>query len=431
MSFSVKTKGEQDKNRPDFVKISLVIFKTGYTRVYKVLPITGLWKNWDKEIQSFIPKTADANINNALLSDTLGQYIQQINLWERQGKNWTPKELKAEFSKTQEQLLKEVVPTVEQLFQIKIKELQSKTKVKNGHVLTHSTHAKNHEKVLEYLKQFTKDKYGRNFSNYHFSDLDETFLDDYATYIQSEGIKKGNRNGIRTKLNILYMIVDKARMRGIPGANLEAFDITDDRFQEPETESKALDMSIIRALENLDASLFTETELFYIDIFLFCFYCGGMAPIDSAYLTWSSIDKEKRKITYERIKYPKIARPPFLPRAEKIAEKYKDQCCGDYVLPLFTRTDMTEMQRKSRMNYLSLQVSATLRRAMDVLGVNVDNICWYSARGTYITMMLDRKYDPGIVAQHCGNSVLTIYKNYFKNLKERDIIAELCLEFAA
>lgn len=431
MSFSVKTKGEQDKNRPDFVKISLVIFKTGYTRVYKVLPITGLWKNWDKETQSFIPKTADAHTNNALLSDTLSQYIQQINLWERQGKNWTPKELKSEFSKTKEQLLKEVVPTVEQMFQIKIKELQANTKVKNGHVLTRNGTAKSYEKVLEYLRQFTKDTYGRSFSNYHFSDLDETFMDDYATYIQTEGIKKGNKNGIRTKLNNLWVIVDKARKRGIPGANLESFDITNDRFREEEPSSKALDMSVIRALENLDASLFTETELFFIDIFLFCFYTGGIAPIDAAYLTWSCIDLEKRKVTYERIKYPKIARPPFLPRAEKIAEKYRDKCCGDYVLPLFTRMDMTETQRKSRMNYLSLQVSATLKRAMDVLGITVDNICWYSARGTYITMMLDRKYDPGVVAQHCGNSVLTIYKNYFKNLKERDIITELCLEFAA
>lgn len=431
MSFSVKAKGVQDKDRPDFVKISLVIFKTGYTRVYKVLPITGLWKNWDKATQSFMPKTADANISNALLSETLGRYIQQINLWERQDKNWTPKELKAEFSKTKEQLLKEVVPTVEQMFQIKIQELQTHTRVKNGHLLTSSVYAKTHEKVLEYLKQFTKEKYGRSFSNYHFPDLDETFLDDYATYIQLDGMKKGNKNGIRTKLNVLYKIVQKAQKRGIQGASLEPFEITDDRFNEEEPNSKALDMSVIRALENLDPSLFTETELFYIDIFLFCFYTGGIAPIDAAYLTWNCIDVEKRKVTYERVKYPKIARPPFLPRAQKIAEKYRDRCCGDYVLPLFTRTDMTEMQRKSRMNYLSLQVSATLKRAMDVLGITVDNICWYSARGTYITMMLDRKYDPGIVAQHCGNSVLTIYKNYFKNLKERDIIEELCLEFAA
>lgn len=431
MSFSVKAKGVQDKNRPNFVKISLVIFKTGYDRVYKILPITGRWENWDNSTQRFIPKTADANINNALLSDTLGQYIQQINLWERQGKNWTPKELKVEFSKTKDQLLKEVIPTVEQLFHIRIKELRAKSKVKNGHVLSSNPYASSHENVLKYLHQFTKDKYGRCFSNYHFTELDETFLDDYATYIQAEGIKKGNKNAIRTKLNVLYKIVEKAQKKGIPGANLESFDITSDRFREEEAHSKALDMSVIRALENLDTSLFTETELFHIDMFLFCFYCGGMAPVDAAYLTWSCIDVEKHKMAYERIKYPKIARPPFLPRAQKIAEKYRSKCCGNYVLPLFTNEIMTEMQRKSRMNYLSLHVSATLKRAMDVLGLSVEKISWYSARGTYITMMLDRKYDPGIVAQHCGNSVLTIYKNYFKNLKERDIIEELCFEFAA
>lgn len=428
--FSVNLKGVPDIERPDLVKISLVIYKTGYTRVYKTLPITGSWANWDQATQRFITKTSDAHTNNSLLSDTLSKYIQQANLFEREGKNWTPKDLKAAFTKTRQELLVDVIPTVEQMFQIRIAELHSQKRIKNGHILTRNSYATNHEKALEHLKHFTKKVYNRSFSNFHFPDIDEKFLTDYVFYIEEEALKKGTKGRtLRSKLNILYKIVEKAQKRGISGANLEHFDCTNEKFRVQDSVSRAVDLSVIRALENLDQSLFSETELFCIDMFLFCFYCGGMAPIDAAYLTWSCIDVEKHKICYERIKYPKKARPPFLPPAQKIAEKYRNQCCGDYVLPLFPKINMTEMQIKSRMNYLCLQVNQALRRALEVLGIKED-ICWYSARGTYITMMLDRKYDAGIVAEHCGNSVLTIYKNYFKNLREDDIIAELCKEFA-
>lgn len=429
--FTVNLKGTPDAERPDFVKISLVIYKTGYTRVYKTLPITGLWANWDQATQRFIPKTSDAHTNNSLLSDTLSKYIQQANLYERQGKNWTPKELKAEFSKTRQELLTEVIPTVEQMFHTRIAELRSQKRIKNGHILSRNTYAHDHEKTLEHLKQFTKDVYNKSFTNFRFTDIDEKFLTDYVFYIEEEALKKGTKGRtLRNKLNILYKIVEKAQKRGISGANLEHFTCTNEKFRVQDSVSRAVDLSVIRALENLDQSLFSETELFYIDMFLFCFYCGGMAPIDAAYLTWSCIDVEKHKMCFERIKYPKKARPPFLPRAQKIAEKYRSKCCGDYVLPLFPKTNMTETQIRSRMNYLCLQVNQALRRALEVVGIKED-ICWYSARGTYITMMLERKYDAGIVAEHCGNSVLTIYKNYFKNLREEDIIEELCKEFAA
>lgn len=50
---------------------------------------------------------------------------------------------------------------------------------------------------------------------------------------------------------------------------------------------------------------------------------------------------------------------------------------------------------------------------MNLLGYD-EEITWYSARGTYITMMVDKKYPPGVVAEHSGNSVITIYKFYWK-----------------
>jgi integrase len=429
--FSVLLKGSRDKNRPDFVKITMVIYKPGYPRVPKILPITGLYKNWDQAEQRFKPKTKDASELNSQLADVQNDYIRVANSWEQNNVNWTPKQLSAYYKKPREVMLREtVIPTVEQMFKIKIAELYANKRIKNGHEISSNNYAKIHEKVLEFLKKFTVEKFSRSFSNYHFTDITADFLRQYVMYIEEQGAKKGNKGGLRNKLNVLYMIVDKARRRGVPGADLEQFDCTNDKFRASDSVPKTVDYRVILALENLDRSQITELEAFHIDLFLFCFYCGGMAPVDASYLTWPCVDLMRRKITYERVKYPKKARPPFFPRAEKIAEKYRSQCAGDYVLPIYNRVNMTESQRRSRMGYMDKVVNETLRRVKGIIGYEGE-LFWYSARGTYITFMLERKYDPGVVAEHCGNSVLTIYKNYFKNLKEAEIIAELCEEFAA
>ena len=46
-----------------------------------------------------------------------------------------------------------------------------------------------------------------------------------------------------------------------------------------------------------------------------------------------------------------------------------------------------------------------------------ENITWYSARGSFISKMVDAGNNPYVVAEMAGNSPLTIYKHYYKNTK--------------
>lgn len=101
--------------------------------------------------------------------------------------------------------------------------------------------------------------------------------------------------------------------------------------------------------------------------------------------------------------------------------------CGLRAADLFG-TARYAYPEENRVNHLCGEVNKTLRRIVNLLGYD-EEITWYSARGTYITMMVDKKYPPGVVAEHSGNSVITIYKFYWKNQNESDIIAELCEEF--
>ena len=430
-TFTINLKGEPNKKRPDFVKITMVIYKPPYIRIPKILSITGLYKNWNQETQRFNPKSRNATALNAMLADKILEYDTIGKLWDKEGVKWTPKQLSHYYDKPREIKMREtVIPSVEKVYRAWIEEIRNTMKMKNGHPVSCEPYARSNERILEFLMRFVKEKYDKAFSNIEFTDITEQFLKDFVFFIESEGAKKKNRGGIRGKLHSLYQVVKRAEKKGVPGADIDVFKCTNEKFKELETIPSTIPLYNIRAMENMDRSLISEDESYHLDLFLFCFYCGGIAPIDAAYLTWPCIDLKKRKITYERIKTPKKAKPPFVPRAEKIAEKYRNECYSDFVLPIFSSKHDSHEKKKNRMSYMCGQVNESLRRIVSILGYD-EEITWYSARGTYITMMCEKGYRPEIIAEHSGNSVQTIFKFYFKNLNESDIIAELCKEYDA
>lgn len=328
--FTITLKGKPDKNRPDFAKITMVIYRPGYNRVPKILPVTGLYKHWDQSQQRFKPKTENAAANNALLASTVNKYLQVGNAWDDQQVRWTPKELSHYYDKPREVMLREtVVPTVEQVYRKWIGDIRETKKMKNGHEVPCEAYAKANERILDFLTRFVKEKYDRAFSNLEFTDITEQFLKDYVFYIESEGAKKGNRGGLRGKLHSLYQVVKKAEKKGIPGADVDAFVCTNEKFREQEHEPSTISLTLLKAMESMDRSLISEKESYYLDLFLFCFYCGGIAPIDAAYLTWPCIDMKKRKITYERIKTPKKRKTSIrAPRRKNRGQIQGPMLCG-------------------------------------------------------------------------------------------------------
>ncbi len=427
---NVLLKGKSDPNRPDLVKITMVFYKPGFNRVPKVLKVTGPLKNWDSKTQRFRPKTEGAAANNALLAMEVSKYQQLANDWDAQNVRWTPKDLSHYFDKPREMVLREtVILTVEQVYLNWITETRNTVKMKNGHQVSCEPYANANRRYMDFLARFVKEKYDRSFKTLEFSDITEQFMKDYVFFIESEAAKKGNRGGMREKLHSLYRVVDMAERRHIPGADVGVFVCTNQKFKGVETVPATISLKLMKAMESMDRSLLSDEENYHLDIFLFCYYCGGMGPMDAAYLTWRCIDVKRRMIIYERIKTTKKAKPPFVPRAEKIAEKYRNECHGDFVLPIFGARHDDHKKKKSRMTYMCNQVNITLRRIVSLLGSD-EEITWYSARGTFITMMIDKGYRPEVVAEHSGNSVRVIYKFYYKNTRQDDIIGELCDEFS-
>ena len=100
--------------------------------------------------------------------------------------------------------------------------------------------------------------------------------------------------------------------------------------------------------------------------------------------------------------------------------KYKGTGYENYVFPVFTHKHTTTTKKTTRVKQLSSRLSKTLTKACRMLRIK-ENITWYSARGSFISKMVDAGNNPYVVAEMAGNSPLTIYKHYYKNTKRDEI----------
>lgn len=425
--FSVNIKGKANPKDPQLVKLELVFFKTGYARVTKVINITGLFSDWDSQTQRFTSKGAEATEKNRRLLDLKSRYLKIAEDWEEENSEWSPVQWSHCFEKRANQKKDSKVLSVLQALDIIIERLQGRKRIKNGHVLSSVNTSKSYSDLKNTLIMFTKQEYKRAFSSYYFNEITEKFVSDYAFFLEMRGIENGNAGGLKTRLDKLYGLLFYANGMKIPDIDLSVFEQVKPKMKKREFTPKTLPREVILKIENIDRSLFTRLEVFYIDLFLFSYYTGGMANIDVAYLTWDCVDAEGR-LCYERIKFSKKARIKLNDKARGIINKYKDKCFGNYVLPVFTHKHNTEKIQRGRLSRLCYNVNQTLAKLRKIIKYK-EKITWYSARGTFITEMIAANVHPIIVAEMAGNSPATIYKHYFKNTdyKQTDALVDKVL----
>lgn len=416
--YTINIRGKQNPKDQKMVKLEMIFFKTGYARVPKVLNITGLLKDWDAKSQSFRVGSAEATTKNKLLFDLRTKYLHVADTWEAEERNWSPVQLSHCFDEIKQTQSEIKVKSVLQMIDYLEARFREKKRVKNNLIVDSSNNAKKYAELRKVLQAFTKETYGKAFSTYFFTDITEHFLLDFAFWIKEQGIRNGNKGGLTSKLRRLRAVCNYAKKQEMYGVNMDAFLCLGDDIKWPETTSKAVSDKVIEKIANVDRTLFTKKEQLHLDLFLFSYYTGGMANVDVCNLTWDLVQEDR--IVYERIKFPKTAKPILLKKAKDIMDKYKGTGYGNYVFPVFTHKHTTTAKKTTRVKQLSYRLSKTLTKACRMLRIK-ENITWYSARGSFISKMVDASNNPYVVAEMAGNSPLTIYKHYYKNTKRDEI----------
>ena len=416
--YTINIRGKQNPKDQKMVKLEMIFFKTGYARVPKVLNITGLLKDWDVKSQSFRVGSAEATTKNKLLFDLRTKYLHVADTWGAEERNWSPVQLAHCFDEIKAAQPEVKVKSVLQMIDYLEMRFKEKKRVKNNQVIDSSNNAKKYAELRKVMQAFTKEKYGKAFSSYFFTDITEQFLLDLAFWIKEQGIREGNKGGLTSKLRRLRAVCNYAKRQEMYGVNMDAFECLGDDLKWPETTSKAVSDKVIDKIANIDRTLFSKKEQLHLDLFLFSYYTGGMANVDVCNLTWDLVQEDR--IVYERIKFPKTAKPVLLKKAKEIMNKYKGTGYENYVFPVFTHKHTTTTKKTTRVKQLSSRLSQTLTKACKMLRIK-ENITWYSARGSFISKMVDAGNNPYVVAEMAGNSPLTIYKHYYKNTKRDEI----------
>lgn len=416
--YTINIRGKQNPKDQKMVKLEMIFFKTGYARVPKVLNITGLLKDWDVKSQSFRVGSAEATTKNKLLFDLRTKYLHVADTWEAEERNWSPVQLAHCFDEIKAAQPEVKVKSVLQMIDYLETRFKEKKRVKNNQIIDSSNNAKKYAELRKVMQAFTKEKYGKAFSSYFFTDITEQFLLDLAFWIKEQGIREGNKGGLTSKLRRLRAVCNYAKKQEMYGVNMDAFECLGDDLKWPETTSKAVSDKVIDKIANIDRTLFSKKEQLHLDLFLFSYYTGGMANVDVCNLTWDLVQEDR--IVYERIKFPKTAKPVLLKKAKEIMNKYKGTGYENYVFPVFTHKHTTTTKKTTRVKQLSSRLSQTLTKACRMLRIK-ENITWYSARGSFISKMVDAGNNPYVVAEMAGNSPLTIYKHYYKNTKRDEI----------
>lgn len=420
--YTINIKGKPNPKDPSMVKLEMIFFKTNYPRVTKVVNVTGLLADWDAKSQSFRVGSAEATAKNKLLFDLKTKYYHKADDWEIEGRNWSPVQLSHAFDEAEQIKSEVIVKSVLQMIESFEARYLEKKRIKNGHIMDSIKTAKCYTNLKSQLTQFTYEKYNKSFASYFFIDINEQFLLDFAFWIKEQGIRNGNRGGLTHKLRVLRAVCNHANKMGMYGVNMDAFLCLGNDIKWPETTSKAISYKKMNKIAAIDRTLLTRHEQLHLDLFLFSYYAGGMANVDVCNLTWDCVQEDR--IVYERIKYPKTAKPILLQKARDIMNKYKGKSFENYVFPVFTAKHSTSQKRMVRVKEISSKVCRTLRKICKLLHIK-DKVTWYSARGSFISKMVDAGNNPYVVAEMAGNSPLTIYKHYYKNTRREEIKREM------
>lgn len=167
----------------------MIFYKTGYTRIPRVVNITGAYKYWNNETQSFESASSEYLKKNQLLLELKEKYMSVAERWEKDGRNFSVLQWADCFKPKEEEKAKQEskVLTVLQLINARIEYCENHEKFKNGKLVKSVGTAGMYKQFRTSLSAFTLKQYNKDLSRFYFTDITQKFLLEYIVYLGRRG----------------------------------------------------------------------------------------------------------------------------------------------------------------------------------------------------------------------------------------------------
>lgn len=80
--FTINFQARPNPRDSKMAKIDMILYRSDFNRVSKVLSVPGSLKDWDGKTQSFKPRTTEYADKNKILFETKNKYLKVAEQWE-------------------------------------------------------------------------------------------------------------------------------------------------------------------------------------------------------------------------------------------------------------------------------------------------------------------------------------------------------------
>ena len=257
-----------------------------------------------------------------------------------------------------------------------------------GHIIAHlrkmgnSRTADTYTSAMNSFMTYRKDK--RTFLN----DMTDEEMQLYQSWLRNNGC---GRNTISFYMRILRAIYNRAVERGLIDEG-RPFRHVFTGYEK--TKKRAVSISVIRKIKELDLPEGRKSLRFARDIFLFSFYTRGMSFVDIVYLKKSNI--RNGFLVYRRRKTGQQLTMKWEPAMKKIAEQYRSD--SDYIFPFVTGGDD---DRKGYQNGM-VRVNKALKKIGAMLHLP-DPLTMYVARHSWATAARVSNIPISVISEGLGH----------------------------
>lgn len=175
------------------------------------------------------------------------------------------------------------------------------------------------------------------------------------------------------------------------------------------TIKRALNLSTIKKIKNLDLSLSPKTD-FARDMFMMSFYLRGMSFIDMAYLRKSDLDNGR--VIYRRRKTGQQLTIEWTKEMQMILDKYPENPT-QYLLPIITKEEGNQRRHARNVNE---SINHHLKKVAEKVGV-LSPLTMYCARHSWASAAKAKGIPLSVISEGMGHDSEATTQIYLASLE--------------